>query len=106
MTLLVFILAAVLPFLAPIAFRTTRSLSIYAVIVAALLSFLLYGALDLLGGAPDLTMDLLMLIAASHLLGVLARYLVFVYRETHQKPAVEWLITLGLALVTPLALVF
>lgn len=105
MTLLAFILAAVLPFLAPVAFRNTRSLSIYAVLVAALLSSLFFGVLDYVGGAPDLTIDLLILISASHLLGVLARYLVFVYRETHQKPAIEWAITLGLALITPLALI-
>ncbi len=105
MTLLAFILAAVLPFLAPVAFRNTRTLSVYAVLVAALLSFLFYGSLGIINGISGLTMDLLVLVAASHLLGVLARYLVFVYRETHHKPAVEWIITLGLALVTPLALI-
>ena len=108
MILLAFIAATILPFMAPIVFRNVVSLGIYAVVTGIVLSFLAFGLLDeamVLTRGVALSIQLLLVIAATHLLGVFSRLTVLFYKQHSKQPAIEWLITLGFAAVMPLAMV-
>ncbi|MBL4803553.1 MAG: hypothetical protein JKY71_01705 [Alphaproteobacteria bacterium] len=108
MILLAFIAATILPFMAPIVFRNVVSLGIYGVATGATLSFFAFGLLDetmIMTQGLALTIQLLLVISATHLLGVFSRLTVLFYQEKHKQPAVDWLITLAFAAVMPLAMI-
>ncbi len=106
MILLAFIAATIMPFMAPIAFQNVRTLGIYAIVTGAALSFSIFGMVDdslLATKGVALTIQLLLVISATHLLGVFARFSVLMYKQKHNQPAIEWLITLAFAVISPLA---
>lgn len=108
MILLTFIAATILPFLAPVAFRSVVGLGIYGVLTGAVLSFFAFGLVDesmIMTRGLALTIQLLLVISATHLLGVFSRLTVLFYKEKHNQPAVDWLITLAFALVMPLSMI-